>query len=878
MKISALRVAEFGPFTDGVAIENFSGGFDVLPAGNEAGKSHLFRALRMVLTQKYSSRSQAEVLSFVPSTGGAPLVELDLVVAGRRLRVRKRYAAQPTADLVDLESGQRWRGADAELELERLLTSVRAPSFMGLVWVAQRDSFTLPDANGLSTDLLRLVEAEAAGAAGQGLSRDVLARARKELDQHISLSRRLPRNAYLAAVTEKKRLTEELEKTRQRAAFAREQAFELERLRPRRAELARKVPEGRADVARLEALLVKARQDRERLERAAQRETDCGALHEMRRTSADRLADGIARLSALSEQLDAGAGGRARLCEALAACEASEFAATEALFAAETDVRARRAEIDRARAGVLRHALDAVAACEMEIAALTAEATRFRGQHADIARLDDIDKQLAQFAAALSAAVPVISAVYDAAAGGAFFIDGFALAAGETVRVDRPIVVSVPGVGALTLTPGADAQKSKAQLDVLASERAAILERIGCASVDAARAALTVKEEAARLLAEAKARLQSIAPKGAAALRGELASRAAAIGLSPEAIAAFDPAGLAALTDGQRPSEDRFDAAQAARQRAQAATVVARTALASHDQAEAATRSRVETLAAELPAPVLRERALAEARLAATQAREAHERATQERLAIQREVPDERRLGEIETVLKGAQDDLKAHSAEAERTSQRMAEIEGFLRGYTEEGVDARAEDLAEELAAAAARVADFEQEVAALELVIKVLSEAELQRRDSILRPVVSRLQPMADRVVPGLRLALSDPLTLADPHRSGRPERYQRLSDGTREQIAVLVRLAYAGLLVDRGTPLPVVLDDALVFSDDERLAAMTSLLGEAAARHQVVLLTCHERSFMPLVAAAGGRRLEVIAWDAAEMPVDRRLAFAT
>ena len=97
MKISALRVAEFGPFTDGVAIENFSGGFDVLPAGNEAGKSHLFRALRMVLTQKYSSRSQAEVLSFIPSTGGAPLVELDLAVAGRRMRVRKRYAAQPAA-------------------------------------------------------------------------------------------------------------------------------------------------------------------------------------------------------------------------------------------------------------------------------------------------------------------------------------------------------------------------------------------------------------------------------------------------------------------------------------------------------------------------------------------------------------------------------------------------------------------------------------------------------------------------------------------------------------------------------------------------------------------------------------------------------------
>jgi len=46
---------------------------------------------------------------------------------------------------------------------------------------------------------------------------------------------------------------------------------------------------------------------------------------------------------------------------------------------------------------------------------------------------------------------------------------------------------------------------------------------------------------------------------------------------------------------------------------------------------------------------------------------------------------------------------------------------------------------------------------------------------------------------------------------------EDLQRLSGGIQEQIAVLVRLAMGPLLAEQGHEVSIILDDALVFSDD-------------------------------------------------------------
>ena len=55
--------------------------------------------------------------------------------------------------------------------------------------------------------------------------------------------------------------------------------------------------------------------------------------------------------------------------------------------------------------------------------------------------------------------------------------------------------------------------------------------------------------------------------------------------------------------------------------------------------------------------------------------------------------------------------------------------------------------------------------------------------------------------------------------------------LSEGTQEQLAVLVRLGFGRLLAESGAPVPLILDDALVYSDDARIERMFAALKLAA-----------------------------------------------
>jgi uncharacterized protein YhaN len=110
---------------------------------------------------------------------------------------------------------------------------------------------------------------------------------------------------------------------------------------------------------------------------------------------------------------------------------------------------------------------------------------------------------------------------------------------------------------------------------------------------------------------------------------------------------------------------------------------------------------------------------------------------------------------------------------------------------------------------------------------------------------------------VFPDAEIAVDETLQIRSVRRGDAGnEPFEQLSDGTREQIAILVRLALAELLCDQGLPAVVVLDDALVFSDDERIERMFGILERAALRLQILVLTCRERLFEGLA----GKRLHL------------------
>jgi uncharacterized protein YhaN len=87
--------------------------------------------------------------------------------------------------------------------------------------------------------------------------------------------------------------------------------------------------------------------------------------------------------------------------------------------------------------------------------------------------------------------------------------------------------------------------------------------------------------------------------------------------------------------------------------------------------------------------------------------------------------------------------------------------------------------------------------------------------------------------------RVELDDDLRILSRTLAGRTVRYENLSTGAREQLAVLTRLACAAL-VDPADGVPVVLDDVLGHSDPDRLRRLGAVFGLVAPPAQVLLLT--------------------------------------
>ena len=167
-------------------------------------------------------------------------------------------------------------------------------------------------------------------------------------------------------------------------------------------------------------------------------------------------------------------------------------------------------------------------------------------------------------------------------------------------------------------------------------------------------------------------------------------------------------------------------------------------------------------------------------------------------------------------------------------------------------GIDEAIEHTQHELERATRQRDRIEREINVLELLARTLRAAESEARERYLAPVVSRVHPYLQMLFPSAEISMDEELNIKGMfRRAGYEENFDRLSMGTQEQIAVLVRLAFAEMLVEQGAPAAVILDDALAFSDDRRMRLMFDILSHAARRVQIVVFTCREQLFEGLGA---------------------------
>ncbi len=234
------------------------------------------------------------------------------------------------------------------------------------------------------------------------------------------------------------------------------------------------------------------------------------------------------------------------------------------------------------------------------------------------------------------------------------------------------------------------------------------------------------------------------------------------------------------------------------------------------------------------------------------------------RLRQLREQAGEVSLEDLEQRLAGLRQTVNDRSAalrERELALERLRERVQVVSGG---GLDERLAGARRRLDELERECGQYRREVEVLDLLLRVLRAAEREAKERYVGPVVRRLRPYLQALFPGAELEVDDGFEIKAVARAGAPEPFEHLSEGTREQIAILARLAFAELLADQGRPAVVVLDDALVFSDDQRIEQMFEVLARAGEKLQIIVLTCRERVFRGLAA----HRLRLEPLQAAEV----------
>ncbi|MDR9395709.1 MAG: chromosome segregation protein SMC, partial [Roseovarius sp.] len=477
---------------------------------------------------------------------------------------------------------------------------------------------------------------------------------------------------------------------------------------------------------------------------------------------------------------------------------------------------------------------------EMELAAAAART----GPDASALRaLDKLDSRHAAAIAARDATATRVIARYAGDQHG-IHAEGHKLPEGESVPLPRTTRLLIDGVGELEVRPGGTGHDERS-IEAAETELREALAAIGADSVEQARKAADRRQAAERRHGAAQAVLENLAPDGIERLREALAR------IPEPAEDADAPAPEAAQTALARARSDH-DTARAARDRAvdrlsdaRAEATRADTSLASLQERMKRAEDAVAALGDITEDAIATEVAEATATL---------DKAKADHAEKERAAPD---LESAAAALKRAESVERKARDEIARLTPLLATLEERIARSSGDAVEERLAETEQELDAARKDLARVEREVAVLIRLEEALEAARTEARERYFEPVARELRPLLGLLWPDAELTWGQDTLLPDALiRNGQEERIDILSGGTQEQVALLVRLAFARMLAAAGRVAPVILDDALVFTDDDRIERMFDALHRQAGDLQIIVLTCRQRVFREL----GGNTLRL------------------
>ena len=204
-----------------------------------------------------------------------------------------------------------------------------------------------------------------------------------------------------------------------------------------------------------------------------------------------------------------------------------------------------------------------------------------------------------------------------------------------------------------------------------------------------------------------------------------------------------------------------------------------------------------------------------------------------------------------------ANETLRLATSAVTRVQLEIREAEGALAQTGGQFAEERAEQAQEALEAATAQEHEVDLDYKAWGLLRDTLKEAEAE--DSVHLGNVL-VEPISERmgVLTGGRYGKVDiepELTTTGIELGGESRDHESLSVGTREQLALVLRLAIAEVLKSF-----LIMDDQFTHSDPERVSRIREVLQAVSGEVQVIVFTCHPDVYLVGQGGSGQRDVDL------------------
>ncbi|EHK67059.1 AAA family ATPase [Achromobacter arsenitoxydans] len=863
MKLTRIVLEEFRKFRQPLSLDGLQDGLNLFVGPNEAGKSTVATAIRAAFLERYSTSKVAD-LAPRGESGARPSVELAFTHAGHGYVLKKQFLSRARCELLIDDGAQRLDGEEAENALAALLgfeMSGRGQSkpdlagIPGLLWIQQGDGQNLQEAAGHAGVHLRDALTQLSGELASGDGDRLFERVSSERAALLDARNGRPKGSYKEAEDALTRAAAERDECAQTMAQLDADVDRLAELRREheRAQAAEPWKDFETRAAQARARLAALAKEREAFEGLQREQAQAAQTLALLQDQVRRDQQDESELQALMRDARAARAHVQAAQEPLARAQQQRQAHADTVEAARRRVAAVQAladrrDLDRQLARLhpeierLDGALKEVAVLIEQGSALKAEALRLEISDAEIDALRKAGRELGNLQLQQQAIATRLR--YQLDPGRQALLDGKAYEGAGEVLLTAAAELDMPGVGRFHIEPGGqDLPALQRDLARAEAAHAALLKRAGVATLADAEQRHARYGALSRELEGMRKTLGIHAPKGVEALRNQREEALARQAQLQERLAALP----AASGGNTGEDDDDLPAAVQALREAEAIAAQAETALAQAQRALDADTARAQLLEGQ-----------AEARGVEVQSpeRAAQRQARAGRLAEVRSTHDQ-----LELRVRAAQAALAEHrpelaeqdalrfekSAAIEREAQHkrhgdILQLQGKLDQAGAQGLGERLSEAQAACERLQRRRDEFAQRAAALDLLQQLLADRRAAATQRLQAPLARRLNHYLALLFPDAALRLDDALLPTALRRGGGEDLLAALSFGTREQLGILARFAYADLLREAGRPTLLLLDDALVHTDDARRDFMKRALFDAATRHQILMFTCH------------------------------------